>query len=149
MKEDDREREEKREWERIAMEEKREIDRIAREEEARQRELARLKEEAEREERREERQRLLIVQLREAQLVVPQTVQIMQHKLPTMTEHDDVEEFITQLEVALRSSNFPKDKWKHYLLTQMTVSAKQPIVGMLDDNTVDYDEIKQVLGDML
>ena len=87
----------------------------------------RVREEAEREESREERRRLLMTQLREVLPVVPQTVQIMQHKLPTMTEKDDVEHFITQLEKALKSANFPKDKWKHHLLTQMTVSTKQPI----------------------
>ena len=38
-----------------------------------------------------------MTQLREAQPVVPQTVQIMQHKLPTMMEMDDVEDFITQI----------------------------------------------------
>ena len=114
MREDDRkEREEERK--------EREAERLDRQEELRLRKEKRQRDEAEREDRREER-RLLMVELREAQPVVPQTVQIMQHKLPTMTESDDVEEFIRQLEVALKSSNFPRDKWKHYLLTQMTDS---------------------------
>ena len=53
-----------------------------------------------------------------------------------MMESDDVEEFLRQPEVALKSSNFPRDKWKHNLLTQMTVNAKEPVVEMLDDKMV-------------
>ena len=46
-----------------------------------------------------------MLQLRESQPAVPQTVQITQNKLPTMTESDDLEAFVTQLEIAMNPQN--------------------------------------------
>ena len=80
-----------------------------------------------------------------SQSAVPQTMWIMEHKLPLMNDTDDVLAFITQLEIALKSSNLPQDKWKHHLLTQLTVSAKEPVVNLLDDELVGYEEVKQAI----
>ena len=44
-----------------------------------------------------------------------------------MTEKDDVETFVNQLEIAMKSAGLPRTKWKHYTLTQLTVQAKEPI----------------------
>ena len=49
----------------------------------------------------------LLQQLKEAQPVVPQQVHINQHKLSQMMDKDDLEVFIRQLEIALRTANIP------------------------------------------
>ena len=76
MRQDDKVRDERRELERLEREERKE------------------REEREQEERREERQTRLIQQLKDTQPVVPQTIHVNQHKLPTMTDKDDVEIFL-------------------------------------------------------
>ena len=109
------------------------------------REEQRDKERLDREERREERQASLLKQLKEAPPAVPQTVYVNQHKLPTMTDKDDVEIFLRQLEIALRTSKIPVDKWKQHLLSQLTLQAKEQVIGLLEDDDTDYDDIKQAL----
>ena len=54
-------------------------------------------------------------------------------------------EFITCLEVALRSGNTPRNRWKHALITQLTQIAKQPVLSLLDDDDFNYDEVKERL----
>ena len=103
------------------------------------------REEWEREERWEERQIRLLTQLKEAQPAVPQQVHINQHKLPLMTDKDDVEVFLRQLEIGLRTSRIPQDKWKQYLLSQLTLDAKEMVVHLLEDETSEYDDIKRAL----
>ena len=108
MREENKRREEDRREEERA-ERKRPDER--REEERRKEEDRREEERAERrreEDRREERQQQLMLQLRQSQPAVPQTVQITQNKLPTMTESDDLEAFVTQLEIAMKSVVSPE-----------------------------------------
>ena len=62
-----------------------------------------------------------------------------------MKETDDIKEFVTCLEIALRSAGTQKSKWKHSLLTQLTQKAKHPILGMLEDDSLGYKNIKEVL----
>ena len=62
-----------------------------------------------------------------------------------MTESDDIEEFITCLEITLRSAGTQRSKWKHSLLTRLTQKAKQAILRMLEDDSVGYEEIKEAL----
>ena len=62
-----------------------------------------------------------------------------------MKESDDIEEFITCLEIALRFAGTQRGKWKHSLLTQLTQKAKQPILSMLEDDSVSFEEIKEAL----
>ena len=59
-----------------------------------------------------------------------------------MSETDDVEAFITQLEIALKLANLSQAKWKHHLLMQVTVRAKEPVVHLLDDDLADYEDVK-------
>ena len=138
MRQDDQNRESNREQDRLDREERR-----LREEQQREEKWER--EEREREVRREERQLQLLNQLKEAQLAVPQQVHINQHKLPLMTEKDDIEIFLRQLEIALRTSKISQDKWKQHLLSQLTLEAKQRVGDLLEDDTSEYDEIKTAL----
>ena len=66
-------------------------------------------------ERREER---LLLALKEAQPAVPQTVTIVNQKLPDMREGEEIETFLGMFEAALRASNVPTN-----LFTQ-TISCK-------------------------
>jgi len=123
-------------------EDKREEQRLERELE---KEEKRLREEREREERREERQTRLIQQLRESQPVVPQTIHVNQHKLPKMMDTDDVDIFLRQFEVSLRTANIPENKWKENLLSQLTLRAKEQVIQLLEREDTDYNEIKEAL----
>ena len=87
----------------------------------------------------------MILQLRESQPAVPQTDQISQTRLPVLTENNDVEDFITILEMCLISAGTPRIKWKHHLLTQLTQSAKLPILSLLEDDTMGFEDIKHRL----
>ena len=69
-----------------------------------------------------------MLQLRESQPAVPQTVQITRNKLPTMTESDVLEAFVVQLEIAKKSAGLPRIKWKHHMLTQLTVAANEQLL---------------------
>ena len=62
-----------------------------------------------------------------------------------MKETNDIEEFVTCLQIALRSAGTQRNKWKHSLLIQLTQKAKQPILGMLEDDSVGFEEIKEAL----
>ena len=81
------------------------------------REEKREREERDREAKREERQLELLAQLKEAQPSVLQQFTINQHKLPLMTKEDDLEIFVRQLEVALRTARIEQGKWKQSLLS--------------------------------
>ena len=98
MRQDDQNRESKREQDRLGREEWRLS-------EEQQREEKREREEREREVRWEERQLQLLTQLKEVQSAVPQQVHINQHKLLLMTEKDDIEIFLRQLEIALENTS--------------------------------------------
>ena len=62
-----------------------------------------------------------------------------------MTEKDDVEVFLRQLEIVLRISRIPQDKWKQHLLSQLTLDAKERVVDLLEDEASEYDDIKRAL----
>ena len=74
--------------------------------------------------------------------MVPQQVHINQHKLPLMTDKDDVEVLLRQLEIALRTAHIPQDKWKQHLLSQLTLEANERVVDLLEDETSDIDNIR-------
>ena len=111
--------------------------------------LARQQEDNDREDRRERdrelRQLQLIQQLKEAQPVVPQQVHVNQMKLPMMTDNDEVEPFLRHLEIALKTALIPEDRWKQYLLSQLTIKTKEQVIALLEDNNSDYEVIKQAL----
>ena len=72
---------------------------------------------------REIRHQQLIIQLTDTRPTVPQTVNVSQTRLPLMKESDEVEIFVNQLEIALKTGGIPRNKWKYNL----TLSAKEPI----------------------
>ena len=45
----------------------------------------------------------------------------------------------------MRSAGLPRTKWKHHMLTQLTLAAKEPIVALLDDDLAGYEEVKEAL----
>ena len=65
--------------------------------------------------------------MRDVQPAVPQQVTINQHKLPLVTKDDDLDVFVGELEVALRTARIDHDKWKQSLLSQLTLGAKETI----------------------
>ena len=95
-----------------------------------------------REERRQQEQARLLTTLREAQLAVPQRVTINNHKVPLMKEVDYVESFVVQLEAALVSLRIPRDDWRQYVHSQVTLEAKEKIMHLLTDNGSTYDDIR-------
>ena len=93
-----------------------------------------MREEGEREDTREERQIVLIQQLKYSQTVDLQTIYVNQHKLPKMTETDDVEIFLRQYEISLKTAKIPEDKWKENILSQLTLRAKEQVKHLLQRN---------------
>ena len=59
----------------------------------------------------EQREERLLLALKEAQPVVPQTVTIVNQKLPEMKEGEEIEVFVSMFEAALRASNVPEQQW--------------------------------------
>ena len=69
-----------------------------------------------------------------------------EHNSNQTKETDDIEAFIRHLEIAFKSTGIDKGKWRHHLLTQLTVGAKEPVVHLLEnDDIADYDDIKEAL----
>ena len=103
----------------------------------------------EREDRREierqEREERLLLALREAQPVVPQTVHIESVKLPKMKEDEDVEVFVELFEAAMRDSNIPDNRWKSKLHAALDTTAKLTVRDVITDQGSTYDEVKQAL----
>ena len=62
-----------------------------------------------------------------------------------MKETDDLEFFLVQLEIALKSGGVDRARWKHHMLTQLTVKAKEPVVFLVEDDLIDYDDVKEAL----
>ena len=129
MRQEDKIRDEQREKERL--------DREERKEERWERER--------REKRREDKEReaRLLQQLKDAQPVVPQTFNVNYHNLPKMSEGNDVELFLRQFEISLRTSTIPQNKWKENLLSQLTVmgyEAKQHVIELLEQDGTEYDK---------
>ena len=62
-----------------------------------------------------------------------------------MTDKDDIEVFLRQLEIALRTSLIPRDERKRHLLSQLTLTAKEKVIDQLENDDSDYDGIKYAL----
>ena len=45
----------------------------------------------------------------------------------------------------MKSAGIPKNKRKHNMLTHLTVSTKEPIIALLENDLADYDDIKDAL----
>ena len=62
-----------------------------------------------------------------------------------MTKEDDLEIFVRQLEVALRTARIEQGKWKQSLLSQLTLEAKERVMDLLENNDSAYDDIQKAL----
>ena len=65
-----------------------------------------------------------------------------------IAEKYDVEASGNQLEIAMKSAGLPRAKWKHHMLTQLKVQAKEPIIALLEDDLAGYEEVKEALLSM-
>ena len=104
--------------------------------------LEREEREQKREEERERREARLLTTLRVAKPAVPQRVTINNHNVPQMKESDDLESFVLQLEAALVSLKIPREEWRQYIHSQVTVEAKEKIMHLLIDEEAIYDDIR-------
>ena len=98
-----------------------------------------IREEAERQEAK------LLLALKEAQLVVPQTVHLDNTKLPTMTKGEDIEVFIELFETAMRVGGVPEDKWTSKLHAALDTDTKLTVKDVMTNADSTYEEIKQAL----
>ena len=109
----------------------------------------RQKRELQRDERKEDEQlrskEKLLITLKEAQPVVPQTVNISKLILPKMTDKNDPVVFIRYLETALIRTKVPQDQWKDYVQPQMTLQAGERIIDVLEREDCTFEEIKAAL----
>ena len=62
-----------------------------------------------------------------------------------MTDKDEVEPFIRHLEIALKTAVIPQDRWKQYLLSQLTVKRKEQVIYLIEEDDSEYEDIKQAL----
>ena len=107
-----------------------------------QREERRIEREETRKRKEKEQQAQLITTLKEAQPAVPQRITINNHKVPQMKEGDNLESFIYQLEAALLSLKIPRDEWRPYIHSQITIEAKDKVMYLLTDEDSTYDDIR-------
>ena len=93
-------------------------------------------------ERTEER---LLIALKEAQPAVPQTVTIVNQKLPDMREGEQIETFLGMFEAALRASNVPLDQWCAKLRTHLNPTTKLRIQDTIQNPDATYEMIREAL----
>ena len=123
-----------------------------RDQERRDREIEREQLRREREEERQRREdrcdketREMILALREAQPVVPQTIHIDSTKLPKMTDTEDIETFLELFEIAMEDNHIPQAKWKSKVHAALTSDAKLRIRDVIKDPTSTYQTLKDAL----
>ena len=103
------------------------------------------KREQEREERAQRDTREMISTLRAAQHAVPQTVTIVNQKLPEMKEREEIDTFVAMFDAALRANNVPHNQWTAKVHSQLNVSTKLKIQHVLQDEHATYEDIKEAL----
>ena len=123
-------------------EEKREEERLVREEESKR---ERLRWEYEMKRDRDERETKILLALKEAQPAVPQTVHIENVKFPKMKEGEDVEVFVELFEAAMRDGNIPEDRWKSKIHAALDTTAKLLVRDVITNQDSTYDKVKQAL----
>ena len=142
-------REAEREEQRIVREEKRQQEQQSRDEERRaediRRDERRMRREQEIREEAERREAKLLLALKEAQPVVPQTVHLDNTKLPTMMKGEDIEVFIELFETAMRVGGVPEDKWTYKLHASLDTDTKLTVKNVMTNADSTYEEIKQAL----
>ena len=86
-----------------------------------------------------------MIALRAAQPAVPQTVAILNHKLPEMKDSEEIEIFVAMFEAALRTNDIPQAQWKAKLHSHLTPKAKVRKQSTIQDYDSTYDEVKEAL----
>ena len=148
---EDRREEEERKRQRDREEEDRKRQRDREEEERRriEREERREEERREQEERRRnddrEREERIIRTLKQSQPTIPQTVTIVNSKLPDMKDNEDIDTFIAMFEAALTAGNVPDDQWKAKLHAHLNPKTKLRIQSTIQDPDASYEDIKAAL----
>ena len=148
-KEERQKRDDEREQQQLAREEKRLKDLKDREnerriEEERREERRELREQKFREET-EEREAKLLLALKEAQPMVPQTVHISGTKLPKMTEGEDLTTFIELLEAVMEDNHIPRDQWKAKVHAALDTTTKLKVRDTITNPDATYAELKVAL----
>ena len=111
---------------------------IEREERARARDDERTRDS----ERREER---MLLAIKEAQPAVPQTVNLMNHKLPKIEPTNDVEQFVGLFEAALRAAKIPEEQWCSKLHAHINTETKLKVHDTITNPDATYADIKEAL----
>ena len=65
--------------------------------------------------------------------------------IPAMTEGQDSEEYVTNLEKLLHQNNVPEEKWRQILSTKITPAAKAVVAEHFDDATCTFQDIRDAL----
>ena len=93
----------------------------------------------------EQREERLLLALKEAQPIVPQTVTIVNQKLPEMKEGEEIEVFVSMFEAALRASNVPEQQWFAKLHAHLNPNTKLRIQDIIQNPDTTYQMIKDAL----
>ena len=93
----------------------------------------------------ERREAKLLLALKEAQPVVPQTVHITGTKLPKMTEGEDLTTFIELLEAAMEDNHIPPDQWKAKVHAALDSVTKLKVRDTITNPDSTYAELKEAL----
>jgi len=80
-----------------------------------------------------------------AQPAVPQTVTIVNQKLPDMKEGEEIETFLGMFEAALRASNVPANQWCAKLHAHLNPSTKLRIQETIQNPDATYEVIREAL----
>ena len=99
----------------------------------------------EREERTQRETRDMITTLRTSQPAVPQTVTLVNQKLPDMREGEEIETFLGMFEAALRASKVPIDQWCAKLHAHLTPTTKLRVQKTIQDPDSTYEMIREAL----
>ena len=65
--------------------------------------------------------------------------------IPAMTEGQDSEEYVTNLEKLLHQNNVPEEKWRQILSTKITPVVKAVVAEHFDDATCTFQDIRDAL----
>ena len=93
----------------------------------------------------EEREAKLLLALKEARPVVPQTVHLTGTKLPRLTEVEDVTTFIELLEAAMVDNQIPPDQWKAKVHATLDTATKLKVRDTITNPDSTYAELKEAL----
>ena len=115
-----------------------------------EREDRRLRDQADKDEKRlreqNQREERLLAQMQVNARAVPQAVTVQQCHLPKMGADQNIEDFIASLETALDIDGVVEDaKRKKTLLTQLTPTIATSVNRQLRDTNISYEEVKDLL----